>query len=98
MGLNVHRETDALSAVKSEKKLAYWRAVASGEIEITGSEITIEYAKERVEYWMKQFEMYKARINEHKKDFEAIKNPLDLFRFVEGIIDTIKKILVLFGI
>ena len=90
--INIHRETDVLGLARAEKKKDYWQKVTKGSLPIPNG-LTIDYAEERLIYWIKQVQKYKARIEEHIKEFEKIKDPVGFLTWIAGIVETIKSII-----
>lgn len=94
LSLGIHRETDVLGLARSQKKKEYWQKVAKGQLPLPIGQ-TIDYAEERLIYWLKQAEKYRARIEEHIKDFEKIKDPVGFITWIAGVVETIRNIIAL---
>lgn len=92
VSIGIHRETDVLALARAEKKKDYWQKVTKGGLPLpTG--LTSDYAEERLIYWLKLVEKYRARIEEHIKEFEKIKDPIGFLAWIAGIVETIKNII-----
>ena len=92
LSLGIHRETDVLGLARAEKKKEYWQKVAKGQLPLPTGQ-TPDYAEERLIYWLKQVEKYRARIEEHIKDFEKIKDPVGFLAWIAGVVETIRNII-----
>lgn len=89
--ISIHRETDVLALARAEKKKEYWQKVSKGHLPVPQGQST-EYAEERFIYWIKQAAKYRARIEEHIKEFEKIKDPIGFLNWIAGVVNTIKAI------
>ncbi len=92
ISLGIHRETDVLALARAEKKKEYWQKVTKGQLPVPTGQ-TIDYAEERLIYWIKLVEKYRARIEAHIKDFEKIKDPVGFLAWIEGVVETIRSII-----
>lgn len=92
ISLNIHRETDVLALARAEKKRDYWNKVSLGVLPAPAG-FDIEYAKERLEYWLQQIEKYRRRIEKHIDDFRLVKDPIGFLSWIAGIVETIKAII-----
>ncbi len=89
--ISIHRETDVLALARAEKKREYWQKVNKGKLPLPAG-LTTDYAEERLIYWIKQAEKYRARIEEHIKEFEKIKDPIGFLNWIAGVVNTIRAI------
>ncbi len=92
VSLNIHRETDVLALARAEKKKDYWRKVVDGKLQLPIGK-NADYAEERLIYWIKIYEKYRARIEGHINDFEKIKDPVGFMEWIAGVINTIKAVI-----
>lgn len=92
LSMNIHRETDVLALARAEKKKDYWKKVSRGELPLPAG-VNEDYAEERLVYWIKMYEKYRARIEKHIEDFEKIKDPVGFLSWIAGVVNTIKTIL-----
>ena len=87
-------------------KLMYWDLHAQKRKKITGRRSQVvgclcqrdqnnDYAEERLIYWIKQVEKYRARIEDHIKEFEKIKDPLGFLSWISGVVETIRAVIYL---
>jgi len=95
LSLNIHRETDLLALARAEKKKDYWQKVAKGTLPCPEG-INIEFAEERLMYWIEQVNKYSERINRHINDFKKVKDPVGFMMWIASIVETIRQILALF--
>jgi hypothetical protein len=92
ISLGIHRETDVLGLARAEKKRDYWQKVTKGTLPLP-SVVEADYAEERLIYWIKQVEKYRARIEAHIREFEKIKDPVGFLSWISGVVETIKSII-----
>ena len=90
--LNIHRETDVLALARAEKKKDFWKKVTTGALPLPNG-ADPDYAEERLIYWIKMYEKYRARIEGHINDFEKIKDPVGFIAWIAGVVNTIKAII-----
>jgi hypothetical protein len=90
--VSIHRTTDALAKARADIKVEYWGKVVEGRLPIPAGR-DIEYAQERLKYWLDYVIEYEARIRKHIKDFEKIKDPISFLAWVTGVIDTIRRVI-----
>jgi hypothetical protein len=92
ISLGIHRETDVLALARAEKKRDYWQKVSKGILPVP-TEAGADYAEERLIYWIKQVEKYRARIEAHIREFEKIKDPIGFLSWISGVVETIRNII-----
>jgi hypothetical protein len=92
ISLGIHRETDVLALARAEKKRDYWQKVTKGTLPLP-SVGNADYAEERLIYWIKQVEKYRARIEAHIREFEKIKDPVGFISWISGVVETIRSII-----
>lgn len=93
--MTVHNETDLLGLTRAEKKLNHWKSLEiAGVKEVKSEEDDIIYdVLERIEFWSKQVNKYRTRIETHITEFEKINNFWEFTNWIAGVIETIKDIL-----
>ena len=92
ISLNIHRETDVLGLARARKKKDYWKKVANLILPLPEGK-DVNYANERLKYWIREIEKYRKRIEKHIDDFNLIKDPIGFLSWVAGIVETIKSVI-----
>lgn len=92
ISLNIHRETDVLGLARAEKKKDYWEKVVERKLPVPNG-TTPDYAEERLEYWLKQIEKYRERIERHISEFKRIKDPVGFLAWISGVVETIRQLI-----
>lgn len=97
LSLSIHRETDLLALARAEKKRDYWQKVTAGKLPSPDG-TNIDFAEERLMYWIEQVNKYSERINRHINDFKKINDPVGFMSWIASIVETIRQILGLFAV
>ncbi len=90
--ISIHRTTDALAKARADLKVEYWGKVVEGRLPVPAGK-DIDYAQERLKYWLEYVAEYETRIKKHIKDFEEINDPLSFLSWVSGVVDTLRKLI-----
>jgi hypothetical protein len=93
--MTIHNETDLLALTRAEKKLSHWQKLnEKGVTVITSRDEGIIYeVAERIEFWARQCEKYRKRIENHIEEFQKVNDFWAFTEWISGIIGTIKDLI-----
>jgi hypothetical protein len=93
--MTIHNETDLLGLTRAEKKLRYWQNLhEKGTTEVLSEDDGIIYeVTGRIDYWAKQVEKYRQRIEKHIEGFRKVNDFWAFTKWIASIVDTIKDII-----
>lgn len=90
--LSIHRTTDALAKARGDMKLEYWGKVVEGKLPVPAGK-DMDYAQERLKYWLDYVAEYEQRIKKHIADFEKIHDPISFLSWISGVVETIRRVI-----